>query len=129
MPNRAVDGMDPIAVYDAVHEAMERARSGEGPTLLEIRTYRYKGHSMSDPQKYRSKQEVAEYQAKDPITLCLNKIKEENWATQDEIDAINQRVKDLVKECVDFGEKSDFPDPSEVYLGVYAQEDYPFIKD
>jgi pyruvate dehydrogenase E1 component alpha subunit len=111
MPNRAVDGMDPIAVYDAVHEAMERARKGDGPTLLEIRTYRYKGHSMSDPQKYRTKDEVAEYQAKDPITLCLNKIKEKKWATDAETEA------------------SDFPDASEVYQGVYAQEDYPFIKD
>ncbi|MEY2962776.1 MAG: hypothetical protein RL754_37 [Bacteroidota bacterium] len=129
MPNRAVDGMDPIAVYDAVYEAMERARRGDGPTLLEIRTYRYKGHSMSDPQKYRTKEEVAEYQAKDPITMVLNKIKENKWATDAEIEAIDQRVKDLVAECVQFAEESDFPDPSELYQGVYAQEDYPFIKD
>ena len=84
---------------------------------------------MSDPQKYRTKDEVAEYQAKDPITLCLNKIKEKKWATDAEIEEINQRVKDLVKECVDFAEASDFPDASEVYQGVYDQEDYPFIKD
>jgi len=129
MPNRAVDGMDPIAVYDAVYEAAERARRGDGPTLLEIRTYRYKGHSMSDPQKYRTKEEVAEYQAKDPITLCLNKIKEKNWATEEEITTINQRVKDLVAECVKFAEESDFPDASELYQGIYAQEDYPFIKN
>jgi len=129
MPNRAVDGMDPIAVYDAVYEASERARRGDGPTLLEIRTYRYKGHSMSDPQKYRTKEEVAEYQAKDPITLCLNMIQEKNWATQEEIDSINQRVKDLVAECVKFAEESDFPDASELYQGIYAQEDYPFIKN
>jgi pyruvate dehydrogenase E1 component alpha subunit len=129
MPCRAVDGMDPVAVYDAVYEATERARKGDGPTLLEIRTYRYKGHSMSDPQKYRTKEEVAEYQAKDPITLCLNKIKEEKWATDEEIATIDQRVKDLVAECVQFAEESDFPDPSEVYQGVYAQEDYPFITE
>ena len=129
MPNRAVDGMDPIAVYDAVYEAAERARRGDGPTLLEIRTYRYKGHSMSDPQKYRTKEEVAEYQAKDPITLCLSKIKEKNWATEEEITSINQRVKDLVAECVKFAEESDFPDASELYQGIYAQEDYPFIKN
>jgi pyruvate dehydrogenase E1 component alpha subunit len=129
MPNRAVDGMDPIAVYDAVHEAAERARRGDGPTLLEIRTYRYKGHSMSDPQKYRTKEEVAEYQAKDPITLCLDKIKEKNWATEEEINSINQRVKGLVAECVKFAEESDFPDASELYQGIYAQEDYPFIKN
>jgi pyruvate dehydrogenase E1 component alpha subunit len=129
MPNRAVDGMDPIAVYDAVYEASERARRGDGPTLLEIRTYRYKGHSMSDPQKYRTKEEVAEYQAKDPITLCLNKIKEKNWATEEEIESIIQRVKDVVAECVKFAEESDFPDASELYQGIYAQEDYPFIKN
>ena len=129
MPCRAVDGMDPVAVYDAVYESAERARKGDGPTLLEIRTYRYKGHSMSDPQKYRSKEEVAEYQAKDPITLCLNKIKEEKWATDEEIATIDQRVKDLVAECVKFAEESDFPDPSEVYQGVYAQQDYPFITE
>ena len=129
MPNRAVDGMDPIAVYDAVYEASERARRGDGPTLLEISTYRYKGHSMSDPQKYRTKEEVAEYQAKDPITLCLNMIQEKNWATQEEIDSINQRVKELVAECVKFAEESDFPDASELYQGIYAQEDYPFIKN
>ena len=129
MPCRVVDGMDPIAVYDAIYEATERARKGDGPTLLEIRTYRYKGHSMSDPQKYRTKEEVAEYQAKDPITLCLNKIKEEKWATDEEIATIDQRVKDLVAECVKFGEESDFPDPSELYQGVYAQEDYPFITE
>jgi pyruvate dehydrogenase E1 component alpha subunit len=129
MPCRAVDGMDPVAVYDAIYEATERARKGDGPTLLEIRTYRYKGHSMSDPQKYRTKEEVAEYQAKDPITLCLNKIKEEKWATDEEIATIDQRVKDLVAECVKFGEESDFPDPSELYQGVYAQEDYPFITE
>ena len=129
MPNRAVDGMDPIAVYDAVHEAAERARRGDGPTLLEIRTYRYKGHSMSDPQKYRSKEEVAEYQAKDPIALCLTMSKEKNWATEEEVNSINQRVKDLVAECVKFAEESDFPDASELYKGIYAQEDYPFIKN
>ena len=129
MACKPVDGMDPVAVHDAVYEAIERARNGEGPSLLEIRTYRYKGHSMSDPQKYRSKEEVAEYQAKDPITLCLNKIKENNWATEEEIKAIDQRVKALVNECVQFAEESPYPDPSEVYQGVYAQEDYPFIKN
>lgn len=84
---------------------------------------------MSDPQKYRTKEEVADYQAKDPITLCLNMIQEKKWATEAEIEAINQRVKDLVAECVQFAEESEFPDPSELYQGIYAQEDYPFITD
>ena len=63
------------------------------------------------------------------VTLCLNKIKEKNWATEEEITSINQRVKDLVAECVKFAEESDFPDASELYQGIYAQEDYPFIKN
>lgn len=127
MPCAPVDGMDPVAVYEAVDEAMERARKGEGPTLLEMKTYRYKGHSMSDAQKYRTKDEVAEYQKVDPITQVLNKIKENKWATDEEIEAIDKRVKATVKECVDFAEESEFPSPEALYENVYAQKDYPYI--
>lgn len=129
MPCSAVDGMTPEKVYDAMHEAMERARKGGGPTLLEIRTYRYKGHSMSDAQHYRTKDEVKEYQAKDPITHVLNVIKDKKYASEKDIEVIDAQVKERVKECVEFGENSDFPPAEWVYKGVYAQEDYPFIKD
>lgn len=129
MPCMPVDGMTPEEVYDAMHEAMERARKGGGPTLLEIRTYRYKGHSMSDAQHYRTKEEVAEYQKKDPITHVLDIIKAKKYATQTQIDEIDARVKDLVKQCVDFGEASPYTPAEWVYKGVYKQEDYPFIKD
>jgi len=129
MPSSPVDGMDPAKVYEAMHEAMERARTGGGPSLLEIRTYRYKGHSMSDAQHYRTKQEVAEYQKKDPITITLDTILEKKYATQKQIDEIDARVKALVKECVDFGEASPYTPAEWVFKGVYAQEDYPFIKD
>ncbi|MEQ9261545.1 MAG: pyruvate dehydrogenase (acetyl-transferring) E1 component subunit alpha [Owenweeksia sp.] len=129
MPCGPVDGMDPVKVYEAMHEAVERARKGDGPTLLEVRTYRYKGHSMSDAQHYRTKDEVAEYQKKDPITIVLDVIKDKKYATKKEIEEIDGRVKEMVSECVEFAEESDFPDASNLYAHVYKQEDYPFIKN
>ena len=129
MPCAPVDGMDPVKVYDAMYEAIDRARNEGGPTLLEVRTYRYKGHSMSDAQHYRTKDEVAEYQKKDPITIVLDVIKDKKYASKKEIEEIDDRVKELVNECVEFGEESDFPDASNIYAHVYKQEDYPFIKN
>lgn len=129
MPCGPVDGMDPVKVYESVQEAVDRARDGGGPTLLEIRTYRYKGHSMSDAQHYRTKDEVGEYQKKDPITIVLNRIKDKKYAGKKEIEEIDQRVKERVNECVQFAEDSDFPDPENIYAHVYSQEDYPFIKN
>jgi pyruvate dehydrogenase E1 component alpha subunit len=129
MPCQAVDGMNPVTVYEAIQEAVDRARNEETPTLLEIRTYRYRGHSMSDAQHYRTKDEVAEYQKIDPITQVLDIIKDKKYATEAEIEAIDQRVKDLVQECVDFAEESPFPDDSELWEHIYVQEDYPFIKE
>ena len=110
-----------------MHEAMERARKGEGPTFLEMKTYRYRGHSMSDAQHYRTKEEVEEYKKIDPITQVLDIIKENNYATDEEIDAIDQRVRDLVDECEKFAEESPYPDLNVMYDVVYAQEDYPFL--
>ena len=127
MPCEPVDGMDPRDIYEAVLPAMERARKGEGPTLLEARTYRYKGHSMSDAQHYRTKDEVAEYQKKDPITIIKNVIEEKEYASEDDLKEIEKRVKEKVNECVKFGEESDFPKPEDLYKNVYKQEDYPFI--
>ncbi|MCT4625353.1 MAG: pyruvate dehydrogenase (acetyl-transferring) E1 component subunit alpha [Schleiferiaceae bacterium] len=129
MPCKPVEGMNPVNVYDAMQEAIDRARNGEGPTLLEIRTYRFKGHSMSDAQKYRTKDEVAEYQKIDPITQVLDVIKSKKYASDKAIEEINQKVKDLVAECVEFGNNSPFPDQEELWQGVYSQEDYPFIKE
>lgn len=128
MPCGPVDGMDPVAVAEAVKEAADRARKGEGPTFLEMKTYRYKGHSMSDAQKYRTKDEVAEYQKIDPITKVLEVIQKKKWATEEEIKAIQDRVKAKVKESVDFAEESPFPSNDTLYKNVYA-EDYPFIKE
>ena len=128
MPCAPVDGMDPVAVAESVKEAVDRARKGDGPTFLEMKTYRYKGHSMSDAQKYRTKDEVAEYQKIDPITKVLDMIKKNKWATDKEIQAIQDDVKATVKEAVDFAESSPFPSNDSLYQNVYAEE-YPFIKE
>lgn len=127
MPSKAVDGMNPIKVAEEVYEAVERARSGEGPTFLEMKTYRYRGHSMSDAQHYRTKEEVEEYKKIDPITQVLDIIKENKYATDEEIKTIDKRVKDLVKECEQFAEESAFPEKNIMYDVVYDQENYPFI--
>ena len=128
MPCAPVDGMNPVAVAESVKEAVDRARKGDGPTFLEMKTYRYKGHSMSDAQKYRTKDEVAEYQKIDPITKVLDMIKKNKWATDQEIQAIQDQVKATVKEAVDYAESSPFPSNDSLYQNVYAEE-YPFIKE
>jgi len=127
MPSKIVNGMSPEAVHEAIEEAAERARRGDGPTLLDIRTYRYKGHSMSDPQKYRTKEEVSEWMEQDPIEHCLRIIKENSWLTQKEIDEIDVWVKNEVEESVTFAENSPYPTPDELYKDVYMQSDYPYI--
>jgi pyruvate dehydrogenase E1 component alpha subunit len=127
MPSKSVNGMSPEAVHEAVAEACERARRGDGPTLLDIRTYRYKGHSMSDPQKYRSKDEVNEWMEKDPIEHCLDMIQKNKWLSDKEISAIQEWVKKEVEESVEFAENSPYPEAHELYEDVYTQTDYPYI--
>jgi pyruvate dehydrogenase E1 component alpha subunit len=129
MPCAPVEGMDPAVVYDAVYEAVERARRGEGPSFLEIRTYRYKGHSMSDAQHYRTKDEVADYQKIDPILTAKDVLVKKKWATDSEIEAIDARVKELVAECVQFAEESPYPSAEELWQHVYVDQDYPFITE
>ncbi len=127
MPSGPVDGMNPEKVALALHEAMERARRGEGPTFLEMKTYRYRGHSMSDAQHYRTKDEVEEYKKIDPITQVLDIIKEKGYATNEEIEIIDNRVKDMVNECEQYAEESPYPDLDVMYDVVYDQKDYPFL--
>ena len=129
MPSKIVDGMSPESVHEAIEEAADRARRGDGPTLLDIRTYRYKGPSMSDPQKYRSKDEVAEWMANDPIEHCLNVIQENKWMTKVQIEEIENWVKNEVQESVEFAENSPYPEAHELYEDVYTQTDYPYIKE
>tara|TARA_B100000963_G_scaffold123866_1_gene108044 strand:- start:977 stop:1972 length:996 start_codon:yes stop_codon:yes gene_type:complete len=129
MPSEPVDGMDPVVMAKAVEKAVKRARKGDGPTFLEAKTYRYKGHSMSDAQHYRTKDEVSEYQKIDPINTTLNFIKENNYASDEEIKAIDQEVKETIADAIKFAEESPFPVKQDLYDSVYEQEDYPFIKD
>ena len=129
MPGDSVDGMSPEAVHEAIIRAVNRARKGEGPTLLEIKTYRYKGHSMSDPQKYRTKEEVEEYKERDPIEHCRKVLLENFQLKEEDIEVIDERVKAEVDECVRFSEESPWPSDDELLKDVYIQEDYPFVMD
>ncbi len=129
MPSSAMDGMTVEDVHFAIEEAVLRARKGDGPTLLEMKTYRYRGHSMSDPAKYRTKEEVEEYKAQDPIQKVLKTIIENKWASDEELETINNRVKDVVEDSVTFAEESPYPEASELYTDVYAEADYPYIVD
>jgi len=129
IPSEAVDAMSAEAVHNAVSRAAERARAGEGPTLLEFRTYRYKGHSMSDPAKYRTKEELEEYKQRDPIEIVRKAILSKKYATEKDLEEIDRRIMERVEESVKFAEESNFPDPSEALKDVYAQQDYPYIVD
>lgn len=127
MPCGPVDAMDPEKVAEALDEAMARARKGGGPTFLELKTYRYRGHSMSDAQKYRTKDEVAEYQKIDPISKVKKILLDKKYATEADIKDIDKQVKNLVSECEKFAEESEFPDKNVMYDVVYEQKDYPFL--
>jgi len=129
MPADKIDGMTAEAVHEGVARAVNRARQGEGPTLLEMKTYRYKGHSVSDPQKYRTKDEVEEYKDQDPITKVTRTILDNNFATEVELKAIDDKITLIVDASVKFAEESPWPDDSEVYKDVYIDQNYPFIVD
>jgi pyruvate dehydrogenase E1 component alpha subunit len=129
MPCAPVDGMDPVAVHNAMDEAIQRARKGEGPTFLEMRTYRYRGHSMSDPAKYRTKEELEDYNAKDPVELARETILKEKYADQAWIEEVEAKVKATVDQAVKFAEESPWPEVSELYNDVYMTENYPYVMD
>ncbi|HMO32431.1 MAG TPA: pyruvate dehydrogenase (acetyl-transferring) E1 component subunit alpha [Lacibacter sp.] len=129
MPADSIDGMSPEAVHEGIIRAVNRARQGGGPTLLEIKTYRYKGHSMSDPQKYRSKEEVEEYKERDPIEHCKRVLLEQFQVPEADIETIINRVKEQVEDSVNFAEESPWPSDDELLKDVYVQQDYPFIVD
>jgi pyruvate dehydrogenase E1 component alpha subunit len=129
MPADKVDGMTPENVHEHVSRAVKRAREGDGPTLLELKTYRYKGHSISDPQKYRTKEEVEEYREQDPLIKVRNKILESNFASAADLDQIDQKINLIVEESVRFAEESPWPDDSELLKDVYVDANYPFITD
>ncbi len=127
MPHEAVNGMEPEAVHEAMQKAADYVRSGKGPYFLEIKTYRYKGHSVSDPAKYRTKEELKEYMDQDPVKMTETKILGEGIATEKEISTIKDKVKKIVDESVEFAENSSYPDPSELYTDNYVEDDYPYL--
>jgi len=129
MPAEPVDAMDVEAVHESVSRAAARARKGDGPTYLEFKTYRYRGHSMSDPQKYRTKEEVAEWKMRDPIEMVKDRILKSSIATEDELEIINSKIKDQVIEAVKFAEESPYPTAEDAYKDIYMQEDYPFVME
>jgi pyruvate dehydrogenase E1 component alpha subunit len=115
-----VDGMDVLAVRNAVRRAVERGRKESLPTLLEIRTYRFMGHSMSDPGNYRTRAEIEKHQERDPIKLFTTSLKEEEVLSDEELAGIEKRVREEVEHSVKFAEESPEPDPKELYTNVYA---------
>src|SRR5690606_20578318 len=126
MPSLSVDAMRCEDVHHAFAEAAKHAREGKGPFLLDMKTYRYKGHSMSDPAKYRTKDEVESFKEKDPITEVKKVISDKKWMTDEDFKIMDKKIREEVDACVKFAEESPDPDPMELYQDVYTQEDYPF---
>jgi pyruvate dehydrogenase E1 component alpha subunit len=123
MRSAAVDGHNVIDVYGTVKEAVDHARTTQEPSLLEIQTYRYRGHSMSDPVQgvYRTKEEVEQQKKLDPLQVLADILKEENLASDDYLDDADLRIKKIVDECVDFAESSPEPPPDELFTDVYIE--------
>ena len=120
MASEFVDGMDVLAVREAVARAVDRGRKDHLPTLLEVRTYRFMGHSMSDPGNYRTRAEIEKYQERDPIKLFSASLKEENIIDDKTLEQIDKDVRAQVEQAVRFAEESPFPAPEEVYTDIYA---------
>ena len=129
MPAEPVDGMDVEMVHEAVKRAADRARAGEGPTFLEFKTYRFRGHSMSDPQKYRTKEEVEQWKSRDPLEMCRDRILTNGIATEAELEVIDARVKEKVEASVKFAEESPYPEPEAAFQDVYMDTEYPFVME
>ena len=122
IPGYQLDGMNVLAVLAAVEEAVEYARAGKGPFILEMLTYRYRGHSMSDPAKYRSKDEVSRMRAEhDPIDQLRKRLIDGNVADEDKLKIIDKDVKDVVTAAADFAQQSPEPDPAELWSDVYGE--------
>ena len=121
MVGEFVDGMDVIAVREATERAIERARKDGSPTLLEVRAYRYMGHSMSDPGKYRTTEEIKKNQERDPIFLFKESLKEAKVFDEKDFEEIEKRAQEATQKAVDFAESSPFPDESELFTDIYAE--------
>mgnify|MGYP006284184521 CR=1 FL=1 len=126
MKSAVINGMDVFTVYEKMKEIAEDVRENSNPWLVEIRTYRYRGHSMSDPMKYRTKEELKEYEKLDPVERMINYLIEEEIIDEDKVDEIQDSVEDTVMEAIEFAEESDFPDEEALYEDMFAEDDYPF---
>ncbi|MBQ0803716.1 MAG: pyruvate dehydrogenase (acetyl-transferring) E1 component subunit alpha [Sulfitobacter sp.] len=123
IPGEAVDGMDVLAVKDAGERAVKHARSGDGPYILEIKTYRYRGHSMSDPAKYRTREEVQKMRdERDPIEQVRNILLENKYASEDDLKAIDKEIKKIVNDSAEFAKTSPEPAPEDLWTDIYATE-------
>jgi TPP-dependent pyruvate/acetoin dehydrogenase alpha subunit len=120
MPGVVVDGNDVLAIYQAASQAVERARRGEGPTLVECMTYRLCGHSRSDPRTYRSKEEEEEWKLRDPIVTFRDKLLASGQTNEDQLQVIEQEVEQSIQSAIDFAETSPTPVPEDVYTDVFA---------
>jgi pyruvate dehydrogenase E1 component alpha subunit len=122
IPGKKVDGMDVLAVREAAGIAVAHCRAGKGPYVLEMKTYRYRGHSMSDPAKYRSREEVNKVRSeRDPIDRMRGWLIDEKVALEDELKEIDRKIKDIVSDAAEFAQNSPEPDPSELYTDVLVE--------
>jgi pyruvate dehydrogenase E1 component alpha subunit len=121
MPGVTVDGNDVMAVYEAISEAVKRARAGEGPSLVENNTYRWRGHSKSDANRYRTKEEIQEWMQKDPIARFEKQLIKEKTLTQEEAEVIKAEAQKAIEDAVKFAEESLEPDVATILEGVYAE--------
>ncbi|MBL7964548.1 MAG: pyruvate dehydrogenase (acetyl-transferring) E1 component subunit alpha [Flavobacteriales bacterium] len=129
MPSAGVNGMRCEDVHEAIAMASAHVRAGNGPYLLDIKTYRYKGHSMSDPQKYRTKEEVEAYKQQDPLETVKAHILKAGWMNEADFERLDDTLKAEVEEAVKFAEESPLPKPEDLFEDVYHTPDYPFVKD
>jgi pyruvate dehydrogenase E1 component alpha subunit len=120
MASEFVDGMDVLAVREATQRAVERARKDYLPTLLEVRTYRFMGHSMSDPGNYRTRAEIEKYQERDPFKLFAASLIEEKLIDDKGLADIDRKVREEVEDALRFADESPLPEPEELYTDVYA---------
>ncbi|TYP95671.1 pyruvate dehydrogenase E1 component alpha subunit [Fodinibius salinus] len=126
MKSAVINGMDVFTVYEKMKEIAEDVRENSNPWLVEIRTYRYRGHSMSDPMKYRTKDELEEYEKMDPILRIKDYLLDEEIIDKDKVEEIKDTVEDIVMEAIDFAEESDFPEKEALYDHMFVEDDYPF---
>jgi pyruvate dehydrogenase E1 component alpha subunit len=126
MPGAIASGMDVFSVHKAIKDATEMAREGQ-PSLLEVRTYRYQGHSISDPAKYRAEGELENRKSEDPIVRLQRYITDNDIATDDDLNAIDDEIKQVVLDAIEFAENSPEPAPETIYEDIYVQKDYPFL--